>query len=186
MNKLTVLVDMDDTLTDLLGAWVNYLNIQYGLNVDPNSITDWDIARFFPSLTKEQVMRPINDGKLWMFVKPKPHAAEYLRKLLDDGHRVMVVTASEYETLAVKMNLVLFKYFPFLSWNDVIITSSKQMIRGDVLVDDGVHNLVGGSYAKILVTAPHNRSFDAKKNQMQRAAGWEEIYRMICCLAQQQ
>lgn len=33
MKKLTILIDMDDTLEDLLGAWVSYLNTQYGTNV---------------------------------------------------------------------------------------------------------------------------------------------------------
>ena len=32
MKRLTVLVDMDDVLEDLLGAWVAALNGQYGLS----------------------------------------------------------------------------------------------------------------------------------------------------------
>ena len=30
MKKLTVLIDMDDTIEDLVGAWVKYLNTKYG------------------------------------------------------------------------------------------------------------------------------------------------------------
>ena len=51
----TILVDMDDTMEELLPAWVVYLNNKYHTNVNPNGITDWDIENFFPELTKEQV-----------------------------------------------------------------------------------------------------------------------------------
>ena len=78
-----------------------------------------------------------------------------------------------------KMNRLLFHYFPFLSWNQVIITGRKQMIRGDVLIDDGIHNLEGGNYRKILFTAPHNRFYDAEANGMIRVHTWEEVVRII-------
>ena len=40
---------------------------------------------------------------------------------------------------------------------------------------DGVHNLEGGDYAKILVTAPHNIDYDAEANGMIRVKDWDEI-----------
>ena len=49
------------------------------------------------------------------------------------------------------------------------------MIRGDVLIDDGVHNLEGGAYAKILMTAPHNRNYDAEGNGMVRVHNWTQV-----------
>ena len=78
-----------------------------------------------------------------------------------------------------KMREVLFRYFPFLSWDQVIITSRKQMIRGDVLIDDGIHNLEGGEYKKILFTAPYNRHYDAEANGMARVDSWDQIIRII-------
>lgn len=66
----------------------------------------------------------------------------------------------------------------------MIITANKQMIRGDVLIDDGVHNLEGGSYKKILMTAPHNRNYDAEANGMIRVSNWTEIEKSIFDLAE--
>ena len=84
------------------------------------------------------------------------------------------------------MNDLLLKYFPFLTWHQVIITSKKQLIRGDVLIDDGVHNLEGGPYVKILMTAPHNRNYDAEANGMIRVSDWGEIETVISRLADSQ
>ena len=57
------------------------------------------------------------------------------------------------------------------------------MIRGDVLIDDGIHNLEGGDYVKILMTAPHNRNYDAEANGMIRVHNWEEIEEILSQLA---
>lgn len=69
--------------------------------------------------------------------------------------------------------------FPFLDTNHIIIAHNKQMVRGDVLIDDGPHNLVNGQYFRILFDAPHNRGFNEKKYGMYRAVGWEQVYQLI-------
>ena len=48
-----------------------------------------------------------------------------------------------------------------------------------MLIDDGIHNLEGGEYIKILMTAPHNRSYDAEGNGMIRVNSWKEIEKVI-------
>lgn len=178
-KALTILVDMDDTIEDLLTAWVTHLNTLYGTNVNPDDISQWNIAKAFPALTAEQVYSPINSNAFWYSVKPIEGAADTLKSLLNDGHNIFIVTASAYETVPAKMNAVLFRYFPFLTWENVIITCNKQMIKGDVLVDDGVHNLEGGEYLKILMDAPHNRNYNAEQNGMFRVKNWSEAYALI-------
>ena len=168
MRHLTILVDMDDTIENLAEAWVAYLNARHQTSTNLSDITDWDISKAFPTLTKEQVYAPLFEDAFWSWVKPMEGASEALQKLIADGHTVLIVTTSNYQTLAAKMEQVLFHYFPFLTWNDVIITAHKQLIKGDVLIDDGIHNLEGGDYFKILMTAPHNRCYDADKNRMYR------------------
>lgn len=183
MKRLTVLVDMDDTIESLLSAWVERLNKSFGTDVDPEKVTEWDISKSFPSLTKEQVFSPLLCDDFWYSVMPIAGASDALQQLIADGHRVLIVTTSAYQTLRTKMEVVLFGYFPFLSWGDVIITSHKQLIKGDVLVDDGIHNLEGGEYFKVLMDAPHNRNYDAVANNMVRVRDWEEAYSVITNLA---
>ena len=176
---MTILVDMDDTIEQLLQAWVQGLNEKFDRHVDYEDIMSWDVDDAYPGLTHEQVLSVPMEPGFWKTVKPVPGAAEALQRLMDAGHEVYIVTATLLENIPEKMNDLLFKYFPFLSWNQVIITHEKQMIRGDVLIDDGVHNLEGGDYAKILMTAPHNRNYDAEANGMIRVQDWTEIEKVI-------
>lgn len=183
MKRLTVLVDMDDTIESLLSAWVERLNRSFGTDVKPDEVSEWDISKSFPTLTKEQVYSPLLCDDFWYSVMPIDGASDALQQLIADGHRVLIVTTSAYQTLRTKMDVVLFGYFPFLTWNDVIITSHKQLVKGDVLVDDGVHNLEGGDYMKVLMDAPHNRSYDTEANGMVRVKSWGEAYSVITNLA---
>lgn len=175
---------MDDTIEDLVQSWTTYLNIRYKTDVKPDDVTDWNIDKFYPSLTKQQVYEPILKTGFWNTVLPKKDAQCILKRLKDDGHTVIIVTSANYETLCAKMTKVLFKYFPFISWNDVVITSKKQLVRGDILIDDGIHNLIGGDYDKFLFDAPHNRTYDAESNGMKRVHDWNEIYDIIGKMAQ--
>lgn len=207
-EKLTILVDMDDTIENLLVHWIGWLNETHGTSVDAEEIRSWNIQEAFPSLTTEQVYEPLLRDEFWLRVTPKPDAQDYLQTLADDGHEIYITTSSNYKTIPVKMEQVLFKYFPWLDWDHVIIASRKQMIRGDVMVDDGPHNLEGGRYYKILMDAPHNRDYRGPNNgwspvipasdgarfntlcdgtsygKMIRAANWSEVYSVITHLAQ--
>ena len=181
---MTILVDMDDTIEQLLKAWVQGVNEKYGRSVQYEDIASWDVSAAFPGLTWEQVYAVPMEPGFWKTVEPVPGAAEALQKFMAAGHSVYIVTATPHESVPEKMNDLLFHYFPFLTWNQVIITANKQMIRGDVLIDDGVHNLEGGLYKKILMTAPHNRNYDAEANGMIRVSNWTEIEKIIFDLAE--
>ena len=176
---MTILIDMDDTIEQLLQAWVERCNKKYGYQTAYEDIHDWNVAKAYPGLTREQVYGITYEPGFWGSVEPIPGAADALLRLMEKGHELFIVTATEYEHLYEKMHDLLFRYFPFLTWNQVIVTSRKQMIRGDVLIDDGPHNLIGGEYIKLLYDAPHNREFDAEGNGMIRVHNWMEIEAVI-------
>lgn len=185
MKRLTVLVDMDDTLENLLPAWVNYLNKNHGTAVEPEEVNAWDLRIFFPGLSDKELYSMMNDPSFWENVTPKDGAQKYLKQIIDDGHRVFIVTSSYYKTLVPKMEKVLFKYFPYIAWEQVIIAHCKQIISGDVLIDDGVHNHIGGKYTSILFDAPHNRDFNESDYGIKRVNTWEEAYEAVCKLSEE-
>lgn len=66
MKKLTILVDMDDVLENLVECWVDELNKKCGSSLCEEDITDWRIAKFFPSLTMKissPLSTPLNFGE---------------------------------------------------------------------------------------------------------------------------
>lgn len=179
MKRLTILVDADDTIECLAEAWLSVLNERYGTSVTVDDLTDWHVPKFFPSLTQEEVYAPLREDATWDRVRPRRDAALYLQRLVEDGHAVFIVTATHHDTYKAKMEKVILKYFPYIHRTDVIVAYNKKMVRGDVRVDDGVHNLEGCDGLKILIDASHNRKYDAEANDMYRVRCWDEAYRII-------
>lgn len=161
MTHLTILFDADDVAEMLLNSWVKILNGRYGTTTSVEDVTDWDISVAFPTLTKQQIYSVLQGNELWANLTPMPGAQEYLGRLHDEGHELYMVTATDYRTCYAKIERIL-ELFPFLDAEHIIIAHHKQMITGDVLIDDGPHNLIGGRFFRILFDRPHNRSFDEK------------------------
>jgi 5'(3')-deoxyribonucleotidase len=154
------------------------LNKLYDYNITENDITDWSMELFYPHLNKADIYAPVIKEDFWLKVNPSYFSKWFLRKLQSDGHKVKIVTSSFYQNLHSKMERLL-DLFPTIKWQDVIITHDKQMIEGDILIDDRPDNLMGGEYAKILMDKPHNRSFNAEQNGITRVKNLVEAYKII-------
>ena len=57
----------------------------------------------------------------------------------------------------------------------------RQIVKGDILVDDGLHNLYDGSYIKVLFDKPWNRNVDKSKltDIIHRVHNWDEVVKLI-------
>lgn len=174
---MIIAFDADDTIENLSFAWVDWLNNKYGTNVKREELTDWDTAKFFPELTREQVFEPLSLDEFWDTVKPYSDAQEIISRLQEEGDEVYIVTSSNYKSFAAKAEKVILNNFS-VDWEHVIVTYNKQIIKADVLVDDGVHNLVGGDYFKILMDAPYNQGNYEGLN-IHRAYNFDDVYDFI-------
>lgn len=177
-NK-TILIDMDDVMTDLLTPWVKYLNDKHNLSVYTQDITAWDMTQFFPTLSKEEIYQPLDEEEFWKTVKPQDGAIHCIKKLILEGYQVYIVTATSLNNIKYKIDHIIKPYFPFINPRNIIVSNNKQMISGDVLIDDNINNLLGGKYDKILFSRPHNYTYLSKDYPIVVADGWEDCYKKI-------
>lgn len=184
-KKFRLLTDLDDVLENLCDVWLSLLTWLQRDNpvFVPKTADDldcWNITKAFPMLTVDQVFEPLNTDVIWKQIRPLGGAVEALEKYnaMDDVD-VRILTSSHYTSIAPKREF-LRTYFPFINWNQVIITSEKKFVHGDVLVDDYEENLIDGNYKGILFYQPHNRYFDEKKHHgIIRAADWKGTEKII-------
>ena len=52
MTRLRILFDADDVAETLLEGWVKTLNERYGTTTSVEDVTDRDVSKAFPTLTK--------------------------------------------------------------------------------------------------------------------------------------
>lgn len=175
---MTIITDMDDVLVNLLAAWVRKLNERYGTNVKHKDVKQWDMHIAFPTLTDKQLFGILNEEEFWDEVSPFYDAVAYLKMLIDEGHKVVVATASHYRTIRPKLEKALFPYFTYLGWKDIIMISDKHLLKGDVMIDDNPDNLKDFEGIKILQNAPYNQNASIKEYDF-RVSNFEEAYQII-------
>ena len=176
-HRIKILVDLDDTIEDLVPCWIDALNRKYNRNIQYEDIDNWNISKYYPDLSEDEIFNVIRSDDFWKEVKPKKGAVEYLKKLYDEGYDVYICTSTYYLNIKQKFEFFIKRWFPFVRWHKVIITSNKQMIQADYLIDDFPNNLIGGNYKKLLMDAPYNRQFEDP--EIERVKNWEEIYKIL-------
>lgn len=177
-RKPTIGIDLDDVCWDFLEAWLERHNEVTEDNVQLDDIKSWHIEQYINKGSKEMLLYLLEQSDFWQTVQPKVESQRYIRKLIDDGYDVYIVTATSHKVMNNKMNRF-FDLFPFIDPKKIIVTNSKQMVGVDLLVDDNPENLRGGLYNKILFHAPHNRYSNEKEIGAFRCYDWEEVYNKI-------
>ena len=178
-NCFTIAIDADDTIENLLVAWISELNKRHNLNASIDDVKGWEMGELYPTLTSEQIFSPLFDEEFWYSVTPKADAIKYVEQLIKDGHDVYIVTSSHYGTIKAKFEAIIARYFPSIDWKHFITTNNKKLVKCDIMIDDGPHNLEDNDCIRILFDAPHNKKYPAEENQMKRVHNWEEAYNLI-------
>ena len=169
-------IDFDGTINNMLETWVEWLNKKHGTSVLVENITDWELIKAFPGLTKRELFESLNTPEFWYEVTIKPGAVKVIKKLIEDGHQVYIVTSSHYITLPSKLDNCLFAHLPFLKKENVIITYNKSLINCDILLDDAEHNLINFQGIKVLFDASYNKYSTVHDF---RVNSWEDFYELI-------
>ena len=177
INNVVVCSDFDDTINNLLPTWVNYLNNTYKLNVDYRNICEWDIPKFFPELTPEQIFRPLYEKSFWEKVTLKEDAAYYISKLINEGVDFYISTSTSHTTIFNKVESCLLPNLPMIDKKKIITIHNKSLLKCDFIIDDGIFNLKSSDAIKILMDAPHNQIGTGIEDY--RVYSWKEIYDII-------
>lgn len=140
MKSLTILLDLDDVLNNQNEVWVNALNQRYGRNVSVEDITDWDMRLAFPGLKDDDLYGPAYKGELVQNMKAPLDAVTYTNIWYANGHELYVVTSTSAENAEAKIQWLL-KNYRWFDRDRFIMCHHKNLIFGDILVDDAIHNL---------------------------------------------
>lgn len=132
-----ILVDMDGVLCNLIEKWFAAYNAEYNDRLDPQGLVTWGPHRY--ARGGRAVYKYLAQPGFFRDLQPIPHAIDGMRRLMDWGHDVVIVTAARN---GHKDKLDWIKeHLPFFSLDNVVFAHRKALVRGDVLFDDAPHNL---------------------------------------------
>ena len=140
MSKtFTVLLDLDSTVYDLLTPTLKWVNMVYKLDLTPADIKTWN-------WDKDHGVNPLlywSTKYTFLNLKPFPGAQEAIKKVAMWGVRQIFFSTIVTEHGAWEKFNAVDRDFPLIGRKNTLLTGGlKDLARGDMLVDDGPHNLV--------------------------------------------
>lgn len=169
---MTILVDIDSTITNFSETLLDCLNVEYGTNHEYDEIDHygWFDDTFF------NPWRITNNTRFWDRIAVNPVAIQVIENWIKEGHKVYLVTASSYnQMLGYKINKTVENFnHLLLDSKNVIVAHNKNMIKGDLLIDDSEANLANFDGKTICYAQPWNKDYQGK-----RTDSWFMIEHMV-------
>ncbi len=171
---MRILLDMDGVIADLLTHWCQLINDRHGENLTPETATDWNIHKLCQDPdAANKIYEFFREDGFFRELPPMPGAVEGIQTLMRRGHDVVIVTACKYGHSDKR---AWFRdHLPHFNRRNIIFAERKELIRGDVFIDDHVQNLEAWAWSwpgktAICFDAAHNRHWGGE-----RVHNWEEI-----------
>lgn len=155
---IRVAYDFDGVLNNLPEAWTNYLNsVFYGRN--EIEVKYYDMCKNFPDISYSSIMYPLRISEFWNTVELEPGAKEALEILqARQDVEVFIVTATSPESWTTKYEYCFKRLLPDFPVGNIILTSRKDLINCDILVEDNPEFLRDFAGTKILLNKSYNKS----------------------------
>jgi 5'-nucleotidase len=175
--KPRVWIDLDSVIYDLHTPWLSQHNAEY-----PNHILriedhkGWDAQKACNDVNcGANIYSYFNKPETWLNGKPIDNCVEVIERWQQEDIADIGILTTTPNALAAQLKLQwINQYLPTIK--DVIIVNGhlKHLIVGDVLIDDGIHNLENFNGLKIL----YNQSWNQDSNFV-RANNWTEVDMMV-------
>lgn len=166
-----LLIDMDEVVANLNGYAVYLHEAETGEAIDPASLDSWEKNG---EVLRDYYLR----GGIYRKLSVAAHAQGVLKDL-SKNHRIFFVTAAPTPLSAYEKKAWVDEHFPFIGHMNVITTRDKDLIRGDLLLDDSPAFLPQFPGTRVLMKQPHNRSMARGKDFDAEVNGFVQFYALI-------
>ena len=154
-KPLTVALDCDDVLMPCISMALEIKQKEYGF--DPPLTLD-EVTKWSPAgVRSDCILECFEKPSFFRKQRPYPGAQDFVRNLCDKAE-VYITTAVPVCAMGIRTEMIK-KYFPEIPSDHIVLTSSKDIVNIDVLLDDAPHNILS-SKAKFPVAfrRPWNHS----------------------------
>lgn len=177
---MRLLLDQDGVITKTVDYWLSLYNRDWFDNLTPKDIVEWEMHKFVkPECGKAFYGYMDHTPKFFQYLEPMEGVVEAIQELQELGHDVLIVTATPRNCPTGFYDKVKWveKHLPFFSTKNIVATHRKDAVQGDILLDDGPHNIEAfrGRGLTVVYNQPWNQ--DVKSDY--RVKTWPEFVQLI-------
>jgi 5'(3')-deoxyribonucleotidase len=150
-----IIIDMDEVIADPMGEMIDWYKREYGIEPDRNKmIGSWTLG--FPEAHQPLILERLRSPGFFRHLPVMADSVEVLQELNRKYELFIVSAAMEFPNSLKDKYDWLMEHFAFLSWKQIALTGSKDLVYGDYMIDDHVKNLKGFKGKPYLFTSQHN------------------------------
>jgi 5'-nucleotidase len=176
---------MDQILADWVGRILEWWNEDHPKDkpVTKEDVKSWDMTDVLKGGEGHYFIRScMRYPEFYRDLEPIPGAIEGVKELVDKGHDVVIATAmpSSAPIAFVGKMEWLRRNMPFFPTQNLIAIKRKELLEGDVLFDDGLHNIEAWDQAgkqAVVLDCPWNRK--PVYFGVQRVFSWKEFLHFV-------
>lgn len=195
-NLMRIICDVDSVVADILPRWLALYNAAVPEDARRSlaDCTVWDMRRVVPPQYGALCMSLLRHEHFYARVQPVARARDGVQALRAAGHEVVFATTCVWGTVDQKAawleghGLVAPTRSGHGLPRGLIVTAEKAGLRGDVLIDDGPHNLrpwLATDRPAIVFDHAYNRDMNVPAihaSRLYRAAGWPAVLALVAAL----
>lgn len=151
-KRLTVMLDMDDTVLDCNELALKMCNEEYGTACTIEDISNWGLI----GTDADKRLEFFNKEEFYEAQAPMQGAREFVKELSKMAE-IFVATATPLKFMGVRA-MQIAEFFPEIKQENIILCTRKDVISGiDILLDDGGHNILASNVKyPVLMRKPWN------------------------------
>lgn len=176
---MIICFDIDNVINDLTEKAITLYNTRNNKNIQMSDLTTYNFYDCLPKEDAVGIQALFIDKDLWDSLKPLPHSKECLKKLVQQGHKIFLATATHSRNFDWKCDWI-SSYFSFIPTDNIIRIMDKSLLKIDVMVDDHISNLTSNVCERICLDYPWNRNASIDyAYDIKRAYNWYDIVNII-------
>lgn len=174
MKCLKIILDSDGVCVNTMKKVLEKYNKEYGLAFTLDDITSGNLSKIQKENT--DMTKYFNEIGFFADLEPIFEAQKYIKQFVEDGHEVFICTAATRKSIEDKF-INLLNLFPDVKEENIIPITPKYILKGDIMLDDGYHNIETSICdVKVLFNQPWNKD---KQGDFMRVFDWKDFYELV-------
>jgi len=167
-----VLVDMDEVIADTTAGMVQWYKKHFGGDIDyTKMLAGGSLVKGFPDEHQEQVRQQLFAAGFFRHLPVMANSVEVLEEMNKRYEVLIVSAATEFPNSLKDKFDWLAEYYPFFTWQQLVLCGKKNMIEADFMIDDHSRHLQYFKGKPYIFTAPHNLN----EREYDRLDNWKEV-----------
>ena len=166
-----IFIDMDYVICDNLERFQEWYERDYGVRIADDQLRGKKYREAVPDEHREAVtgypyLKGFHDE-----LAPRPGSLQVVEALHKQYEVFIASAAMEFPLSLIDKKKWMAKYLPSIPWQRIIFCGSKDILKGDLLIDDNAYNLDAFDGAGLFFEAHHNLGQEG----YDRVADWEAV-----------